>query len=81
MATCANCSNDAVYTYQPGPEFSIHYCPYHLPKFLTRTENPAVVLYKEEVKITDSQNLIDVFKGKSKKSRKSLIIDANTKTP
>jgi len=48
MTTCANCSNDAVYTYQPGPELNIHYCPYHLPNFLTRIENPAVILYKEE---------------------------------
>lgn len=55
MATCANCSNDAVYTYQPGPEFYLHYCQYHLPKFLTRTENPAVFLYKEEVKVTETK--------------------------
>jgi hypothetical protein len=56
MATCANCSNDAVYTYQPGPEFSLHYCQYHLPKFLTRTENPPVVLYKEEeVKVPETK--------------------------
>jgi len=37
-------------------------------------------LVGEEVKITDSQNLIDVFMGKSNKGRKSLIIEANTKT-
>ena len=37
-------------------------------------------LVGEEVKITDSQNLIDVFMGKSNNGRKSLIIEANTKT-
>jgi hypothetical protein len=71
MATCANCSNDAVYTYQPGPEFSIHYCPYHLPKFLTRTENPAVVLYKEEeVKVTET-------KTSKKKSSEAVAEESN----
>jgi len=33
-----------------------------------------------EVKPTDSQNLLDVFMGKSKKGRESLVIEANTKT-
>ena len=72
MATCANCSKDAVYTYQPGPEFSIHYCPYHLPKFLTRTENPAVVLYKEEeeVKVTET-------KTSKKKSSEAVAEESN----
>jgi hypothetical protein len=71
MATCANCSNDAVYTYQPGPEFSIHYCPYHLPKFLTRTENPPVVLYKEEeVKVTET-------KTSKKKSSEAVAEESN----
>jgi len=32
------------------------------------------------VKSTDSQNLLDVFMGKSKKGRESLVIEANTKT-
>jgi len=33
-----------------------------------------------DVKNTDSQNLLDVFLGKSKKGRKNLVIEANTKT-
>jgi arylsulfatase A-like enzyme len=33
-----------------------------------------------KTKITDSQNLIDVLMGKSNKGRKSLVIEANTKT-
>lgn len=51
MATCATCTNDAIYVYQPGPSFSINYCQYHLPRFLTRSENPAVFpVVKEEPK-------------------------------
>ena len=37
-------------------------------------------LVGEGVKITDSKNMIDVFMGKSNNGRKSLIIEANTKT-
>ena len=37
-------------------------------------------LVGEKVKITDSQNMIDVFMGKSNSGRSSLIIEANTKT-
>ena len=33
-----------------------------------------------DVKPTDSQNLLDVFMGKSNKGRESLVIEANTKT-
>ncbi|MEI8087026.1 MAG: arylsulfatase [Paludibacter sp.] len=33
-----------------------------------------------DVKVTDSQNLLDVFMGKSNKGRESLVIEANTKT-
>ena len=37
-------------------------------------------LVGSEVKNTDSQNLLDVFLGKSKEGRKNLVIEANTKT-
>ena len=33
-----------------------------------------------DAKATDSQNLLDVFMGKSKKGRESLVLEANTKT-
>lgn len=33
-----------------------------------------------DVKNTDSQNLLDVFMGKSKKGRENLVLEANTKT-
>jgi len=37
-------------------------------------------LVDADVKVTDSQNLLDVFMGKSNKGRESLVIEANTKT-
>jgi arylsulfatase A-like enzyme len=37
-------------------------------------------LVGEKVQATDSENLIDVFMGKSNNGRKNLIIEANTKT-
>ena len=37
-------------------------------------------LVDEKVTITDSQNLLDVFFGRTNKGRKNLIIEANTKT-
>lgn len=49
MVTCANCTNEALYVYKPGPEFSLNYCQYHLPRFLTRSENPSVFLVEKEV--------------------------------
>lgn len=39
MITCANCSNEALYTYQITDDFNIHYCQYHLPRFLTAKKN------------------------------------------
>lgn len=36
MATCANCSNTALYTYQVTESFGIDYCQYHLPTFLSK---------------------------------------------
>jgi hypothetical protein len=35
MVTCANCQSEALYTYQINPDYLVHYCQYHLPKFLT----------------------------------------------
>ncbi len=54
MATCATCTNDAIYAYQPGPEFSIYYCQYHLPRFLTRSDGSSVFpVVKEEPKTVE----------------------------
>ena len=38
MAKCANCSKDALYSYNVSGDFVINYCQSHLPRFLyTRT--------------------------------------------
>lgn len=37
-------------------------------------------LLKSDIKSTDSQNLLDLFMGKSNKGRNDLVIEANTKT-
>jgi hypothetical protein len=34
MATCANCTGDALYTYTISDGYRINYCQYHLPRFL-----------------------------------------------
>ena len=34
MAICANCSKEAIYTYNVTAEYLIQYCQSHLPKFL-----------------------------------------------
>jgi hypothetical protein len=34
MAKCANCANEAYYTYAITPTFGIDYCSRHVPKFL-----------------------------------------------
>jgi hypothetical protein len=35
MIKCANCVDDALYTYKISEELSINYCNSHLPNFLT----------------------------------------------
>ena len=34
MAKCANCSKDALYSYNVSGDFLINYCQSHLPRFL-----------------------------------------------
>jgi len=40
MATCANCSSDALYVYQISSNYGINYCQRHLPSFLARGPQP-----------------------------------------
>lgn len=35
MIKCANCEGEALYTYSVNPDYLIHYCQYHLPRFLS----------------------------------------------
>lgn len=62
---CANCNRDALYTYVIAGNHSIHYCQYHLPRFLTAQkkagllplvkppviETPAKVSKKKETEV------------------------------
>jgi hypothetical protein len=34
MTTCVNCDTEAIYTYQVSADYRLHYCQYHLPRFL-----------------------------------------------
>jgi hypothetical protein len=43
MATCANCVNDALYTYRVTDDFGIDYCQYHLPRFLANNKQSGLV--------------------------------------
>jgi hypothetical protein len=57
MATCANCTNTALYTYQVTEDFGIDYCQYHLPTFLSKLKytgalKPKAVEPVVEVKAT-----------------------------
>lgn len=48
MATCANCSSDALYVYQLSPKYGINYCQRHLPTFLSRGPQPNLFSAPEE---------------------------------
>ena len=43
MITCANCSREALYTYQVSDAYLIHYCQNHLPKFLVNKKNAGLL--------------------------------------
>lgn len=48
MATCANCSSDALYVYQISPKYGINYCQRHLPTFLSRGPQPNLFAAPQE---------------------------------
>ena len=39
MTSCANCKAEAIYTYKVSSSYKIHYCQYHLPKFLANQKS------------------------------------------
>lgn len=49
MTTCANCSHEAVYTYEVTPSYLIHYCYRHLPGFLHNQKSTGSIALKVEV--------------------------------
>jgi len=47
MATCANCSADALYSYEVAPSYTIPYCQRHLPRFLYSLRNSGALAVPE----------------------------------
>ena len=72
MIKCANCEVEALYTYQINPDYLVHYCQYHLPRFLTAArdagqlnlvlpvvETPAPVPTKKKASAPVEEVLVD----------------------
>jgi hypothetical protein len=55
MTTCANCQNEAIYTYPVSDNFLIHYCQYHLPKFLTNQKRAGQLPLIVEVAVSEPE--------------------------
>lgn len=47
MAKCANCANEAFYTYAITPTFGIDYCSRHVPKFLLSQKKSGMMPLRE----------------------------------
>lgn len=43
MVKCANCPNEALYTYRVPNHFNINYCGKHLPGFLAKRKDSALL--------------------------------------
>lgn len=68
MASCANCSNDALYTYKVSEEYGIDYCQYHLPNFLNGLTNSNVVVHTPEFDTLKAEVVAEVAPSKKKKA-------------
>jgi len=75
MATCANCSSDALYTYNVTPDFGINYCQYHLPKFLLNAKHADLV---SDVAV---EAPVEVPVSKSKKAEVTVDAPVDTEAP
>jgi hypothetical protein len=70
MTKCANCAANADYTYTINPQFLIHYCTEHLPKFLTPLKVAGRLALQEEAPVVEApaEPVVDAAPAKSKKS-------------
>lgn len=68
MASCANCSNDALYTYKVSEGYGIDYCQYHLPNFLNGLTNSNVVAYTPEFIALKEEAVAEAAPSKKKKA-------------
>ena len=51
MAKCANCANEAFYTYAITAAFGIDYCSRHVPKFLQAQKNAGMLALRVETPV------------------------------
>jgi hypothetical protein len=54
MASCANCSSDALYVYQITAEYGLNYCQRHLPSFLSRGPQPNLFAAPVEAPVVEA---------------------------
>lgn len=55
MAKCANCANEAFYTYALTKDFGIDYCSRHVPRFLhSQKVSGMLPLRKEELIVEET---------------------------
>jgi hypothetical protein len=48
MSKCANCPNEAFFTYALTDTFGIDYCSQHVPKFLQKQKNAGMLPLRVE---------------------------------
>lgn len=51
MTKCANCANEAYFTYAITPTFGIHYCSRHVPRFLAKQKNIGMLPLRVEAPV------------------------------
>jgi hypothetical protein len=69
--TCANCSRDALYTYAVSESYLLHYCQYHLPRFLTSQKNAGLLALQVPAPVVEEPVAVEAEVVKPSKSKKS----------
>lgn len=65
MAKCANCVNEAFYTYAITPTYGIHYCSRHVPRFLAAQKNAGMLSLRVEEEVVEKAPTPKKSKAKS----------------
>jgi len=55
MAKCANCANEAFYTYALTVDFGIDYCSRHVPRFLQNQKVSGMLPLREQVVVVEPE--------------------------
>lgn len=74
MPTCANCPADALYTYRVSATYKLHYCQYHLPKFLANQKTTGQLTL-------DVEQPVEVVVPKSRKRTPSVQSETISEEP